>query len=171
MAMVLIVLLTIALALVSLREKHISRSMLIEKGVFVALVGAITMGTAQFFMGWSARIVDPIAINFITDVFMMSGTAIYLIFKGRMTKTFTDFRSHARMILPMSVFDKMAWVAYAFSMTLAPISIATALAESYIIAAVLLGVFVNKEKLLAHQKVGMAIAILSAIILACITNY
>jgi drug/metabolite transporter (DMT)-like permease len=51
-------------------------------------------------------------------------------------------------------------------MTLAPIAISVALSESYIIIAVLLGMFVNKERLRKHQIFGMIVAIISAILLA-----
>jgi uncharacterized membrane protein len=51
-------------------------------------------------------------------------------------------------------------------MTLAPISISVAISESYIIIAVLLGYFVNKEKLRKHQIIGLTLAIVSAVYLA-----
>ena len=69
----------------------------------------------------------------------------------------------------MSVSDKTAWVAFAFAMTLAPIGIVVALSESYIIIAVLLGLAINRERLAAHQKVGLVTAIAAAITLAAIT--
>jgi drug/metabolite transporter (DMT)-like permease len=167
---ILIVLLVISLCLLAFREKKFSKSFLFEKGVFIAAVGAITMGAAQFFLGWGARVVDPLSINFITDIFMLLGTGLYLFAKGRLFHTFADILSKARLVIPMSVFDKTAWVAYAFSMTLAPIAIATALSESYIIVVVLLGIFLNKEKLYLHQKIGLLGAIMTACVLTFVTS-
>jgi len=66
----------------------------------------------------------------------------------------------------MSLFDNSAWLAFGFSMALAPISIAVAISESYIIIAVLLGFIINKEKLHKHQIIGLIFAIISAIYLA-----
>ena len=70
----------------------------------------------------------------------------------------------------MSIADKAAWVAFAFAMTVAPITIATALSESYIIIAVILGLAINKEKIHLHQKLGLVVAIIAAITLASITG-
>ena len=70
----------------------------------------------------------------------------------------------------MSIADKAAWVAFAFAMSLAPIAVAVALSESYIIIAVILGLFVNKEKIQFHQKCGLVLAIFAAIFLAAITG-
>lgn len=55
-------------------------------------------------------------------------------------------------------------------MVYAPIGVAVALSESYIIVAVLLGLAVNKEKFDVHQKLGLVVAVLSAIVLAGITG-
>ena len=71
----------------------------------------------------------------------------------------------------MSIADNVAWVAYVFSMTLAPIAVATALSESYIVITVLLGLFVNHEKLQKHQKVGLVAAVAVALALASITSF
>ena len=70
----------------------------------------------------------------------------------------------------MSLLDKIAWVAFAFAMSLAPIGIIVALSESYIIIAVILGLTINKEKIKFHQKIGLVMAIISAIVLAAITT-
>ena len=66
----------------------------------------------------------------------------------------------------MIVLDNTAWIAFAFAMTFSNIGIVVALTESYIVIAVLLGVFVNKEYLRMHQKIGVAIAVASAIALS-----
>lgn len=47
--------------------------------------------------------------------------------------------------------------------------IAVALSESYIIIAVILGLAVNKERLERHQKIGLFVAMVSAIVLASTT--
>lgn len=71
-------------------------------------------------------------------------------------------------MLNISTFDNAAWISFAFAASLAPIAIVVALSESYIALAALLGLMINKEKLMKHQKLGLVISILSAIILAII---
>ncbi|MDI6821251.1 MAG: hypothetical protein QMD65_03755 [Patescibacteria group bacterium] len=50
------------------------------------------------------------------------------------------------------------------------ISIATTISENYIALTVLLGVFINKEKLQRHQFFGIAIAIISVLVLSYINK-
>jgi drug/metabolite transporter (DMT)-like permease len=166
----LIVVLLLGLALVSIKNEFSVRKLIFEKGTIIAFFAAILMGAANFFMGWSSRLSDPITANFLSDVFIVAITGIYLLFSGRLTRLFRDFNSNKGVILLMSIPDKVAWVAFAFAMSLAPIGVVVALSESYIIIAVILGLAVNKEKIKFHQKSGLVLAIFSAIILASITG-
>ncbi len=166
---ILIILLMVALMLVAFKGR-LTKAMLLEKGVFIAGIAALTMGCANFFMGWGGRVSDPIMTNFFTDAFLAIGSGAYLAYKGKFFQAFSDFRHGYPLLLPMSIADKVAWIAYVFSMTLAPIAIATALSESYIIITVLLGLYVNKEKLHRHQKIGLIGALIVAITLAAITS-
>ncbi len=145
------------------------KKLLMERGVIIAFIAAITMGSADFFLGWGARVTDPIMANFFLNVFITICSAIYLFGAGRLRRTFKDALSFGRVLLPMSIFDNTAWVSYALAMTLAPIAVATALSESYIIVVVSLGLFVNHQKIQTHQKAGLILAIITAITLAAIT--
>lgn len=166
---ILIIFLVVCLFLVSFKERKLTKNFFMEKGVVLAFAGAFVMGGANFFMGWGGRVSDPIMVNFFTDTFIMIITGMYLLGKGRLGSTFIDLKHQYTFVLPMSIFDKVAWLAFVFSMSLAPIAVATALSESYIIVAVLLGIAINHEKLQAHQKVGLVGAIIIAIVLAIIT--
>lgn len=165
----LIIALLVGLALVSLKSKFQFRKLLLEKATVLALFGAVMMGAANFFMGWSARLSDPIMANFLSDAFIAVVTFVILIASGRFSRTVSDIVANKNVLLPMSIADKTAWVAFAFAMSLVPIGVAVALSESYIIIAVILGLVINKEKLRLHQKLGLITAIISAIILAAIT--
>lgn len=167
---ILIAILVVSLVLVSFKGGKISKRVFLEKGFFFAVAGALIMGGANFFMGYGARVTDPIVINFVTDTFIMIVTGLMLISRGRLMATFKDFGRNMSVIMPMSIADKAAWVAFTFSMVLAPIAVAVALSESYIIVAVLFGLFLNKEKLKKHQWVGLIFAIVTAITLAAITK-
>ncbi len=166
---IVIFLLMLGLFAVSIKEKQKIKKFFLERGVFLAFFAAVFMGGANFFIGWGSRVTDPLMVNFITDVFIVAVSGAYLFFTGRLGKMLRDFRSHLVLLFPMGILDKAAWVAFAFAMTLAPITIAVALSESYIIVAVILGLAVNKEKLAKHQKFGLALAVVSAITLAIMT--
>ncbi len=167
---VIIASLIIGLFLVSVREKQKIKRFFIERGVFLALLAGTLMGGANFFVGWGSRVGNPLVVNFFTDLFLVIVTGAYLLFRGRLGRLVRDFRSHISILLPTGILDKAAWVAFAFSMTLAPIAIAVALSESYIIVAVILGLAINKEKLELHQKFGLGLAVFSALVLAVITT-
>lgn len=168
---ILIVALLVFLMLVSFREKSFNKSVLLERGAILAVVSAILMGSANFFVGWGGRVSNPLLMNFAADIFMLLASIIVLSMRRRFHKVFVDFKENSKFLLPMALLDNSAWVAYVLAMTLAPIAVATALSESYIIIAVLLGLFINKEKLQFHQKIGLVGAVVAAIILSMITSF
>ena len=161
--------LLVSLAFVSLKKQFRLRHILFERGTLLALLGALMMGAANFFMGWGARLSDPLMANFISDVFIAAVMGAALLSRGRFRQTLRDIRKNKALLLQMSIADKAAWVAFAFTMTLAPIGIAVALSESYIIIAVILGLSVGQERLQPHQKVGLIIAVATAVTLAALT--
>src|SRR3989338_9186400 len=55
-----IVALLVGLALVSLKKEFRLKHLWLERGTLLALLGAVFMGAANFFMGWGARVTDPI---------------------------------------------------------------------------------------------------------------
>ncbi|KKR28060.1 MAG: hypothetical protein UT61_C0058G0002 [Candidatus Woesebacteria bacterium GW2011_GWA1_39_8] len=166
----LIISLLIGLALVSLKNNFNFHKFIFEKGTIIAFFAAVLMGGANFLMGWSSRLSDPITANFLSDIFIVIITGLYLLFTGRFTNLLRDFKTNKKILLFMSIPDKVAWVAFAFAMSLAPIAIVVALSESYIIIAVILGLAINKEKIKSHQKFGLILALFSAIVLASVTN-
>ena len=167
---ILIAILLVGLCLVSFKEKHISGRFLLEDGVWLAFVAAITMGVANFFVGWGARMTSPITVNFFTSAFIAIIVGTYLVGTGRMKGMKKATRDNQQLIIPMIISDNVAWIAFAYAMSLAPLGIAVALSESYIIVAVILGILVNGEKLQKHQKLGLIIALVAATVLAAITG-
>ena len=165
-----IIVLIINLFLVSFRGRLLSKNFLLEKGVIIFFLGAVVMGSADFLLGWGSRVTDPLMANFVLNVVMVTVSFVFIMFRGGLGKLISDVRKNPSQILVMSIVDNVAWIAYAFAMVLVPIAIATGLSESSIIIAVLLGLFINKEKLQRHQKVGLVGAIISAIVLAFITT-
>lgn len=166
----LIVALIVGLFLISFRGRLFSRKFLAEKGVFIGFFGACLMGVADFFLGWGSRATDPIMANFVINIVMALFAGSYLLASGRAGKTWRDIKANRGLALAMSVSDNVAWLAYAFAMSVIPIAVATGLSESSCIIAVLLGLFVNKERLQGHQKFGLIVALASAITLAFVTS-
>jgi len=165
-----IIILILGLVLTSLKSHHFSKRIWLEKGVFLAIMAALAMGTANFFIGWGSRISDPLFMNWFLSIFLAIISGLYIVFTGDIKKLTRHVKANKKFIASMCIFDNAAWIAFAFSMSLAPIGIAVALSESYIIIAVLLGVFINKEYLHSYQKVGLILSVIAAITLAIITK-
>jgi uncharacterized membrane protein len=66
----------------------------------------------------------------------------------------------------MGIFDTIAWICYAYAVLDHQISIITAITESYPAIALFLGLWFNKEKILWHQYIGAALALIGSFILA-----
>jgi len=165
----LIITLFIGLCLLSFRGKSVSVRFFLEKGTLIFLAGAILMGVADFLMGWGSRLTDPLMANFIINIVMSVVSLAVLLERHQGRKIFHDFSLNRGLLLVSAITDNVAWIAYAFAMTLVPIAVATGLSESSVIIAVILGLVVNKERLQRHQIVGLVIAVLAAMILAAVT--
>ena len=167
--LLLIVSLVTGLFMVSLKSLNILKKIWVERAVYLALASATTMGAANFLIGWGARVTDPLTINWFVNISVALLCLIYIAFTRPLSDITKNIRKHPWIIAGMCIFDNSAWIAFAYAMVLIPIAIAVSLSESYIIVVVLLGLFVNKENIKVHQKVGLIIAILSAIALAAIS--
>lgn len=161
--------LLIGLSMISVSERINIKKFILEKGFFIALMGAIMMGGANFMMGWSSRVTDPVMANFVADTFISFVVGAILIWRGDFAESFGKAMKNARVVLETSIADKVAWLAFSYAMVLSPIAIAVALSESYIIIAVVLGIVVNRDKLVISQRIGLALALISATILAFVT--
>ncbi len=143
---------------------------ILEKGVIIALVGTIAMALTNFLTGVSSLETAPLFTIWFMHLLITISCALYLLLKGKLSELAKDFKRHAKPILQVSILDNIVWSAYALAMTLIPISIATAISESYIALTVLLGVYVNKEKVKSHQMLGVCLAVLGVIALAVVTG-
>lgn len=142
----------------------------LEKGVYYAFFSALFMGAANFMYGVGARETSPLLVNWFTCLFMAIVTLAALVWQSRVGDIARSWKSSKKLILGVSAFDNLAWVAFAGSMVYIPIGVAVSLSESYIALAALLGVMVNGERLKKHQWVGFAVCLASVIALALITE-
>ena len=166
MQILLIGLLIVGLILVSIKTDHLKARLWLEKGVLIAALSTLFMGTVNFLFGVGARQTSALMINWFASVFLVVACLVYL-FKAKKVKTlFADMKTHSKSLFWMCFADNVAWISFAFAMLLAPISISVALSQSYIIITVLFGIYFNKEQIQTHQKVGLILSIAAAIILA-----
>ena len=94
---------------------------------------------------------------------------IYLIYKNDFKNIISDFRTNTKIIFSQSILDNVAWISFAIATTYISISITTAISESYVTLAVLLGIFINREKLRLHQIIGVVLTIGGVIFLSLLT--
>ena len=167
---ILIATLLVSLIVLSVKENIQIKRFILEKGAIYAFLGALFMGVANFMVGWGGRLSDPLMVNFFVDVLIAILSGLYLLVSKQLQSSFGSFRDNFNILLSASILDKIAWIAFVFAMVFAPIAIATALSESYIIVAVILGLSLNKERLNKYQKWGMILAIISAVILVSVTS-
>lgn len=143
---------------------------LFEKGVIYAGIGSLGMGLINFLTGIGSQTISPLVTIWFTHSFLAIACFSYLLWKGEAMRLVGDVIRYPKEIIVSSVFDNFAWVAYAFSMSLIPISIATTVSESYIALSVLAGIYINHEKVRLHQKLGIALAVVGVIILTAVAG-
>jgi len=161
--------LMIGIALISLKSHHLKRRIWLEKGAILAALGALFMGTSNFLVGFASRITNPLLTNWFINVFIAMICIYYIMTNKRIGKLVSDFKTNTRLLLTVSTFDNLAWITFAFAASMIPIAIAVAISESYIALAALLGLLINREILMKHQKAGLIAALASAVLLSMIT--
>lgn len=160
----------VGIFLVSARHLHHFKGAHLEKGVYLAIGGAIFMGVTSVLFGMGGREISPLMVNFAVNVFLATSCLMYILFSSRHEELLSDWKHNKKLILRMVTFDNLAWVAFTYSMVYIPVAISTGISESYIAMAGILGFAINKEKLKKHQWAGLVICIFSAIALGFISK-
>ncbi|MBI4133569.1 EamA family transporter [Candidatus Uhrbacteria bacterium] len=137
-----------------------------ERGVILAGVGAIGMALTNFLVGVSSQNISPLVTIWFSHSLVAVFCGTYLLLRGEFKHLVSDVQKNLQPIIGQSVLDNAAWVSFALATTYIPIAIATTISESYIALAVVLGLFVNREKLKLHQIAGVMFAIAGVIALA-----
>ncbi len=138
----------------------------LEKGVILASIGVVGTALSSFLIGVSSQNISPLITVWFVDVIIVLVCGFYMLYSKQFKELGKGLRKYRWSIISQSFFDNLGWVAFAVATTLIPISIAITISESYVALAVLLGFFINREKLQKHQLVGAALAIISVIVLA-----
>lgn len=151
-------------------KKHLDvRRWVVEKGAILAGIGAVGMALTNFLTGISSQQTSPLITIWFTHTLFVIVTGVYLLFSGGFKDLVEDIKKNSIIIFFQSVLDNIGWIAFAFAMTYISISIATTISESFIVLGVLLGIFINKEKLKRHQFFGIILVIISILILSIIS--
>lgn len=137
-----------------------------EKGAFYTLLGAVGLGTTNFLIGIGSRNISPLFTIWFTHTAAMFVTLIILIKQKETRNLLQNIWKHPHIILWQSFLDNAAWIFYAFSASLIPISVAATISESYIAVGVMLGLAINKEKIKKHQALGVALAFIGVLALS-----
>lgn len=137
-----------------------------EKGVILAGIGAIGMALTNFLVGVSSQGISPLITIWFAHSLIAVVCGTYIFFRGEFGNLISDLRKNPKPIIGQSVLDNVGWLSFGFATTHIPIAIATTISESYIALAVLLGLFVNREKLRMHQITGVTLATIGVIILS-----
>lgn len=138
----------------------------LEKGVYLAILGAIGMGFVNFLTASSSKQVSPLMAIWVPWI-VFTIICLVIIFKREgFTKIAKNTWKFKWIVLFMGLFDTAAWFLYAFSVVKNEIGIITAITESYPAIGLFLGVLINKEKVNWHQYLGAAIALGASFVLA-----
>lgn len=156
----------IGIILMAVKKHHLKNPRLfLEKGVLIGFLGALFMGGVNFFTASSARQMSPVmAIWGPAVVFSI----LCLIGIGRQegfVKMKENFCRFKWLILLMGLLDVLAWMSYAFATRTNEVGIITAITESYPAICLILGLWINKEKILFHQYIGASLALVCSFIL------
>ena len=143
---------------------------ILEKGVLFALAAAIGMALLDLVMGISSQETAPLLTVWMVWIFGGVVSFARLAADRKMGQLVSDFRRHTKLILGVGVLDTLGWAGFCLATSYIPISISTAIAESFVIITVLLGLFVNHEKIKWHQKAGLMVVVASVIMLALLAG-
>lgn len=143
-----------------------------EKGSGYALMGAIGLGLTNFLIGIMSRGFSPLFTIWLTHTAATLACLAILFYRRELRVSLfrSDLIHHAKIIFLQSVLDNLAWLSYAFATALIPISIAATISESFIAIGALLGLAINREKLKAHQLIGLTATLAGVILLSALVD-
>lgn len=141
----------------------------VEKGVVFAAIGAVGMAGSNVLTGIASQSTTPLFAVWFTHTVIAVLLLCWFVYRKAGTENIRQAVVHWRIIFSATLLDTIAWIAFATAVLTIPISVTIGITESYVVLAVLLGIFVNKERVHAHQLVGGAVAFAAGITLAIIS--
>ena len=143
---------------------------ILEKGFVFAGIGAVGMALTNFLYCLGSQESSAILTVWFIHSVIAIVCFVILVRRRAAHELVADIKKYPQGILLMAVADNAAWLAYGAASTYIPISIATAVSETYIALALILGVVVNREKFRKHQYLGAGLAILGLVVLALVSS-
>lgn len=140
----------------------------IEKGVIVGLLGAIGMGAVNFMTAFGSKTISPMMAIWAPWVLFTILCLAFMAYSGSLGKFVQNWSKYKGLVLMMGIFDTLAWLSYAFATEHSSIAVTTAITESYPVIAIGLGIWLNREKIQAHQYLGAGLALGASVALALI---
>jgi uncharacterized membrane protein len=141
-----------------------------EKGVILAGIGAIGMALTNFLVGISSREISPVLTVWFIHTAIVLACFVFLVYTHEFKKISTIPKKSFVLAIEQGILNNIGWIGFALATTIIPTSIATTVSEGYIAMAVGLGIFINRERLKFHQKIGAIFAIFGVIILSAISK-
>lgn len=152
------------IVMISLPKLSISKSIKqFEKGIGYALLAAVGLGILNFWTGVGAKTFSPFLVIWVPWAIFGVLCLIIIAKREGFARFFQNAKKFKKTILAESLLDTAAWVLFAIALSTHAISIVTAITESYPALAVLLGVFINKEKIQQHQWAGAVLALAGSV--------
>lgn len=130
-----------------------------EKGIVYGFLAALGLAGSNILVGFAARQGTPLLTLWMTSALLLTVTFIYLVFTRQLRYLVNDLSKYPGLILMQSVLDNLGWLFYAYAALALPLAIVTSISQGYIVLAVILGYVLNREKILLHQKAGIALAV------------
>lgn len=159
---ILVVLVFLGIVLIASEPGTIKKRHFIEKGAILAFIAAAGYGLIDFLTAVGAKTVSPLLTIWCAWATFTLICLVYMAWEGDVLRFFRNVRRHAPLIIGMGLIDTFAWVLFAFAVRGNELAITVAITESYPAIGLFLGVAVNREKVVVHQYVGAAIAVVAS---------
>lgn len=141
-----------------------------EKGVIFAFATALCMGLLDLLMGVSSQEAAPLLTVWVVWVFVGAVSFIYLMHQNKLKEIKKDFFLYPTLLIGLGILDTLGWIGYCLATVHIPISITTAIAESYVSITIVLGLLINHEHIKKHQELGVLFAFIGVILLALLVG-
>ena len=152
------------------KQLHYHRRVL-EKGVAFAAATALCTAFLDLLVGaTSQQTASPLLTVWLVWTFGGLVWLGYLAMSKEVRALPEDFRRNAGGILSLGVLNAGAWAAFALATLSIPIAITTAISEGYIVITIFLGLYINRERIRWHQKIGVAVVVAGVLTLAIVTG-